>query len=136
MRYDTRERRSRICEDRTIVRAETAGERKPSYLVAGTRPNNPDSASATQAESLDQRAVARDVDLGDVLEQPPPPAHQQQQPAPRVVVVLVHLQVLGQVGDALGQQRDLGLRRSGVALMQAVLAQDVFLLFGSERHEI
>ena len=61
---------------------------------------------------------------------------QQQQPAPRVVVVLVHLEVLGEVRDALGQHRDLGLRRTGIGLVQAVLAQDFFLLLGSERHEI
>src|SRR6185312_12795116 len=76
------------------------------------------------------------IDLGDVLEQPAPPADQQQQPTPRVVVVLVHLQVLGQIGDPLGQQRDLGLRGAGVGVMQAVLAQNVLFLFGGERHGI
>ena len=35
--------------------------------------------SATQTEALDQRAVAGDVDLGDVLEQPAATADQQQQ---------------------------------------------------------
>src|SRR5262245_43703633 len=108
----------------------------PSYLGPGTGPNNPARASATQAETVDQRAVALHVDLGDVLEQPTPTADQQQQTAPRVVVVLVHLQVLGQVGDALGQQRDLGFRGAGVGVMQAILAQNVLLLFGGERHEI
>ena len=92
-------------------------------------------ASATQAEALDQRAVARDVDLGDVLEQPATTTDQQQQPATRVVIVLVHLEVLGQIGDALGQHRDLGLRRTGVGVMQAVLAEDLFFLLGGERHE-
>jgi hypothetical protein len=53
-----------------------------------------------------------------------------------VVVVLVQLEVLGQVGDPLGQQRDLGFRGAGVGVMQAVLAQNVLFLFGSERHEI
>ena len=92
--------------------------------------------TATQAQPIDQRAVALDVDLRDVLDQPTPASHQQQQSAPRVVIVLVDLEVLGQVGDPLGQQRDLRLRRSGVGVMQAVLAQNFFFLLGSKRHEI
>src|SRR6201999_4049819 len=81
------------------------------------RPGNPPigrTASAAQTEPLDQGAVALHIDLRDVLEQTAPTSNQQQQPAPRVVVVLVHLEVLGQVSDALGQQRDLGLRGAGV----------------------
>jgi hypothetical protein len=78
--------------------------------------------SATQTESLDEGAVALDIDLSDVLEQTTSPAHKQQQPPPRMVVMLVHLEVLGEVGDPLGQQRDLGFWRAGVGVMQAVLA--------------
>lgn len=90
---------------------------------------------STQTQPFDQRAVALDVDVGDVLEQPATTADQQQQTAPGVVVVLVLLEVLGEVGDALGQKRDLGFRRAGVGLVQAVGAQDFFLLLGGQRHE-
>ena len=76
--------------------------------------------SAAQTQPVDQRAVALHIDLGHVLQQPAPPSDQQQQTAPRVVVVLVHLEVLGEVGDPPGQQCDLRLRGSGVGLMQAV----------------
>src|SRR4051812_18991668 len=48
--------------------------------------------SAAQAEAVDQGAVTRHVDLGDVLEQAAAPTDQQQQSAPRVMVVLVHLE--------------------------------------------
>src|ERR1700742_625852 len=92
--------------------------------------------SAAQAEALDQRAGALHVDLGDIFEQTAPTPDQQQQPAPRVVVVLVLLEVFGQVSDPLGQQRDLGLRGSGVGCMQAIGAQDFFFLLGVKRHEI
>ena len=34
--------------------------------------------SATQTQSVDQQAVALDINLGHVLEQPPPATHQQQ----------------------------------------------------------
>src|SRR5687768_13463145 len=79
-------------------------------------------ASATQAQALDQRAVAGDVDGGDVLEQTTATTDEQQQAATRVVVVLVHLEVLGEVGDPLGEHGDLSFRRTGVGLVQAVLA--------------
>src|ERR1700757_4267560 len=93
-------------------------------------------SSATQTQPLDERAVTLDVDLGHVLDQPATAPHQQEQPPPRVVVMLVHLEVLGQVRDPLGQQRDLRLRGSGVGVVQAVLAQNLFFLLGCKRHEI
>src|SRR5690348_10514715 len=90
--------------------------------------------SAADAEPLPNRAVAVDVLLGQVLQQPAAAADQQQQPTAAVVVVLVHLQVLGQVIDPPGQQRDLDFRRTGVTLTGRVLRQDLFLGGGIERH--
>ncbi|CDZ88735.1 conserved hypothetical protein [Rhodococcus ruber] len=89
---------------------------------------------STQTQTLDQRTVAVDVDLLDVLEQPATTTDQQQQAAAGVVVVLVLLQVLGQVLDALGEHRDLRLGRSGVGLVEAVLAEDLLLLLGGQCH--
>src|ERR1700741_1552070 len=91
--------------------------------------------SAAHAEAVDQRAVPLHVDLRQVLAETTAPADQQQQTSSRVVIVLVDLEVLSQVVDALGKQRDLCLRRTGVGLVQAVLGQDFFLLFGSKRHD-
>src|SRR6185503_9555183 len=80
--------------------------------------------SAAYAEPLDEGAVARDVDLAQVLQQAAAPPDEQQQATTAVVVVLVHLQVLGEIADALGQQRDLRLGRAGVTLVGAVLGKD------------
>src|SRR3981189_2817959 len=126
-------------EPHPLFAAQTGRRTFLSYIAAGTGPKSQKPTgvkSATQAKPVDQGAVALHVDLGPVLEQPAPPANQQQQSAPGVVVVLMQLQVLGQVGDPLAQQRDLGFWPAGVGVMQAVLAQNGFLLFGSERHEI
>src|SRR5438094_852561 len=57
--------------------------------------------------------------------------------APRfvaVVVVLVRAQVLGEVLNALGEHRDLHLRRTGVALGGRVVLHDLLLHSGFERH--
>src|SRR5262245_38233883 len=98
------------------------------------RGTTPEGSSAADAEPLPDRAVAVDVLLGQVLQQPAAAADQQQQPAAAVVVMLVHLQMLGQVVDPPGQQRDLDLRRTGVTLTGRVLRQDLLLGGGVERH--
>ena len=85
-------------------------------VVRGAAEATPLSKSATQAEPRDQFAVVLDVLLGDVVQQPAALADQQQQATAAVVVALVHLEVLGQVCDPLGEQRDLDVRRSGVQL--------------------
>src|SRR5690606_35509175 len=90
--------------------------------------------SAAQAEALDQRAVALDVGLLQVTEQALALADEQQQATTAVVVVLVLTGVLGQLLDPSGQQRDLDLGGTGVALGRGVLLDD-FLLGGSvHRH--
>ena len=57
----------------------------------------------SEAQLLDQGAVALEVVPLKVVEQPPPAADELQQPAPRVVVVLVRAQVLRQLVDPAGQ---------------------------------
>ena len=63
--------------------------------------------------------VALGVGLAQVIEQPPPLAYHFQQPAPRAVVLHVFLQVLRQLVDPSRQQRNLHVRRPGVALVDA-----------------
>src|SRR5699024_8108893 len=59
---------------------------------------------------------------------------QQHQAPPAVVVTLVLLQVLGEVGDPLGEHRDLDLGGSGVALVGRVLGDDLLLVLCRDRH--
>src|SRR5882757_7586834 len=98
----------------------------------GTAPDDP--TLSAQTEPLDQRAVALDVLGGQVLQQPAALADQLVHAATGVVVVLVRLEVLGQVVDPLGQQRDLDLRGAGVAFGGAVLGENLLLRGDVERH--
>ena len=92
--------------------------------------------TAADAEALDQRTEALDVLLGQVLQQAATLADQDQQTTTGVVVVLVRLEVLGQVRDALGEHRHLDLRRTGVTLGGRVLLHDRLLDFSVERHNL
>src|SRR5690606_7581713 len=91
-------------------------------------------SSAAQAQTLDQRPVALDVGLLEVAEQALALADQQQQAASAVVVVLVLTGVLGELLDPGGQERDLDLRRAGVALGRGVLLDDLLLGGSVHRH--
>src|SRR4029077_18882073 len=85
-------------------------------------------------ELLDEGAVAVDVLGLQVLEQPTTTADEQQEAATAVVVVLVRLQVLGELENARGEQSDLDLGGTRVALDRGVLGHDLLLCFGVERH--
>src|SRR6185436_5010470 len=74
-----------------------------------------------QSELGDERPVPLDVVASEVVEQPAPPAHEHQQTPARVMVLAVDLQVLREVVDAIREQCDLHLRRSGVGVVPAVL---------------
>src|ERR687893_1677854 len=90
--------------------------------------------SAAQAEALDQRPVAPDVDLGEVVQQVAAAADHQEQAAPGVVIMLMLLEVLGEVDDPLGQQGHLRLWGTGISPTQPILGQDLALLCGGQCH--
>src|SRR5699024_11820253 len=88
--------------------------------------------STAQAETFDQRPVALDLGLPQVLEQATTLTDQQQQATTRVVVVLVLLEVFGEVLDPLREQGHLDLWGAGVALVRGVLGNDLLLDGGLE----
>ena len=57
-------------------------------------------------------------------------------PPPRGLVVLVGLEVLGQVVDAFREDRNLDLRGSGVAALGGVFLNQRLLAFRSDRHRV
>ena len=61
-------------------------------------------------QPLDDTLVALEVRALEVVEQSPPLSHQLQQSATGVVVLGVHLEVLRQGADPLGQERHLDFR--------------------------
>ena len=93
--------------------------------AASRRPPGEFFTSAADAEALDQRLVARLVDALDIVEQRAALRDHLQQAATGVVVLHVGLEVLGEVRDALGEDRDLDFRRAGVADLEGVIANEL-----------
>src|SRR6202008_1489826 len=76
----------------------------------------PDAArvSAPQTQTRNQSVVTRLVLVLDVIQKAPALRHHLDQAAARVVILRVGLEMLGQVGDALGEHGHLNLGRSGI----------------------
>ena len=80
-----------------------------------------------QVQLLNDRAVTLDVDLLQVAKKVSSVADHLQHAAAAVVVLVVGLEVLGQSVDAMGKDRDLNLRRAGVALVSSELGNNGLL---------
>src|SRR6185312_8586643 len=105
-------------------------------LPPGARSNfhSPGLVLPPQTELLDQGAVALEVRALEVVEQPATAPDELEQAAARVVVLRVRAQVLGELVDPGGEKGDLNFRRTGVALVPAVLADDLQLGFLGQSH--
>src|SRR5262245_37621822 len=63
-----------------------------------------------QTESLDHALVAREVAPPQIVEHAPALSDELQQATPGMMVFQVHLEVLRQIRDPIGQKRNLDLR--------------------------
>src|SRR3712207_349307 len=91
-------------------------------------------ALLTKTQLRDEIGVARFVFLAKIIEKRAALVDEQQQAPARMVVLRVGLEVLGQVVDALGEDRDLDFGRTGVRGPAGIVADDGLLAFGSNRH--
>ena len=83
----------------------------------------------SDAELCDAGSVTLDVLLGEVVEQVAALTDHFEKAAAGMVVLLVDLEVFGELVDALGENGDLNLRRTGVGLMGAVCLDNCLFLF-------
>src|SRR5229473_7815738 len=83
---------------------------------------------------FDQPLVAREVARVQVVKQPATFADQTQQSTARVMILLVHAEVLGQLVDQGREQRDLNFRRAAVIAGSSVGLYDFPLTGCWKRH--
>ena len=82
----------------------------------------------SETQLLHHAFVALGIVFLEVVEQATPLADQHEKTAARAVILLVCLEVLRQVTNALAQQRDLDFGTARVGGMRAVLVNEGFLL--------
>src|SRR6185369_8067169 len=92
--------------------------------------------SPADAQPVDELLVPVLVGRLDVIEQPAPLAHELEQPAPRMVILGMRLEVIGEIGDALGQDCDLNFWRTGIAGFGRILLDKLLLALSANRHRI
>lgn len=80
-----------------------------------------------QAEPGDDVVIAFRVFFADVLEQRRPCGDHFEQAASGRVVLAVALEVLGKLVDFFGQQSNLYVRRTGIALVEFEVVNNIFL---------
>ena len=83
----------------------------------------------TETELLNDSSVALDIGLLEVAEKVSSVSDHLLETSAAVVVLVVSLEVLGEVADSSGEDSDLYLRRTGVSLMSSVCENDFVLLF-------
>jgi len=65
----------------------------------------------------------------NIVEQSATLAHQHQQSPTGVVILFVHFQMLGQIGNPMGKQTDLDFRRTRIGVMLFVFFDEFFFSF-------
>ena len=96
-------------------------------LVRGFPQNLP-----TDAQTGDNVLVALKILALDIFQQAATLSYQLEQAAAAVVIFFVNLEMLGQVGDPLGQNRDLHLRGTCIAFMGSEISNDFLFFLGSQ----
>src|SRR6202007_2831042 len=82
----------------------------------------------------DEIRVALTILVTEIVEQRPTLVDHHQQPAARMIVLLVVLEMLGQVADALGEDRDLNFGGTRIAFGAGMILDERFLALLRNRH--
>src|SRR5579883_1436090 len=92
--------------------------------------------SAPEPQALDHLLVPGRVLALEIVEQAAPLADHDEQAAPRVEILGMRREVVGEIADALAEDGDLHLRRAGVALLAGVFLDELLLARQRDRHRV
>src|SRR4029077_6408285 len=71
-----------------------------------------------------------------VIKQSAPLADHFEQPSARMIVLAVRLEMLCEIGNPLGQDRDLDFWRTGIAGLGRIFLDELLLALSADRHRI
>ena len=99
----------------------------PAHLTQkGKQP--PRVALASEAQATDQAAVAAHIGAVQIGQEALAASHQLEQTQAGMLIMLVDLEVLGQLGDTSTEERDLHFRGAGVVRLDLELLDPLLLL--------
>jgi hypothetical protein len=84
----------------------------------------------SQSKPADHVLISRAVFPREIFEQLIAPADKLEQPTSRGMVLLMDIEMLAKVIDALGEERNLHFRRTGILLVDFEICDDLLLLRG------
>ena len=84
---------------------------------------------SSQAKGFDNRSVTLNIVAFNIIEQPATFTNEHQQSTTRVVIFLMHLQMLGQICNPMGKKSNLDFRGSGIGIMLFVSINQFFFGF-------
>jgi hypothetical protein len=83
---------------------------------------------------MDQTLVSLVIVLFEIIEKPPPLPYEHEETPAGVVILHMYLEVLCEMIDALTEQGNLHLRRSGIGFMEFELPNNLLPLLLSNPH--
>ena len=106
----------------------------PASLAAQTIHSEAETPSAPQPQPCNEAFVTLLVTGLHIIEQTAALGHELDQAAARMIVLRVGLEMLGQIGDALGQDGDLHIGRARIARLGRIFGNQFLFAFGGNRH--
>jgi len=103
-------------------------------IAMGSRPLQPEPPLPANAKPLNQSLISFRAAALQILQKPATPSHHGQQTSPRVMVLIVRLEMLGEFSDTLAQERNLHFRRAGVRFVDPILSNRLVLDVYRQRH--
>jgi hypothetical protein len=89
---------------------------------------------AAQSQPLDNRVVSFDILAFQIIEQLPSLSDQFEQPSSGMVILLVRLEMIGEIADSFTEKSNLNLGRSGIRRMHPEIVDYFFLLLWGHYH--
>ena len=81
----------------------------------------------SEVKLVDDRAVTLDISLLKVAKKVSSVTNHLEKSATAVMVLVIGLEMLGQIVDSVSKKRDLNLRRTGIALVSSILLNNSLL---------
>src|SRR5436190_9648068 len=91
----------------------------------------------TNAEFVDDAAITLEVGLLEIVEKAAAASDEFEKPATAVMILRVRFEMLVEISNSVRQKRDLHFRRTGIAVVRAILGNEArFFLFRGRQNPV